>query len=161
LKTLFEIGTITSNDLSILFLEIGETYISLSVVDSSKKLLTAASVFTFNPTEIDRCVEEVTGELKGSEGFERVFISPAFPEALLVPTKLFQNEDLVKTVFQIRDGAFLKDNVGEWQMVNSYSIPLSVDTILHARFKDAVFIHAYTPSLRYVWNSALRRKTLS
>ncbi len=149
MKTLFEIGPITSNEPSILFLEIGETYLSASIVDNKEKTIKAIRVYTFNLIGIEESVLETCNSLKGgASNFEKVFISAAFPEALLVPAKLFQNHDLIKTAYQLNDSICLQDHIAEWQIINSYAIASSLHNQLQQTFPDAVFMHVYTPLLK-------------
>ena len=144
----FEIGTVES-EYNTLFLEIGETYCVVSFLDSSNKSIQALQVFTFDAFSIEESVREILNFIPGEKVLQQVIVSAAFPEALLVPRKLYSPDtNFLKLLYNIPGATFLNDTIAEWQVVTSYAVPRDVYHEIITRFPFAVFTHVYTPVLK-------------
>ncbi|MEI6948279.1 DUF3822 family protein [Paraflavisolibacter sp. H34] len=150
MKTLLDIGTFeqVNSEAGTLVVEIGDTYAVLSLLDEDKKRVEAFQVLSFDPLEeiLPPLLEQLA---PAGSSFRKVIISPAFPQALLVPHKLFRKESsLLEAVYEMGEVQQLHDVVGEWQVVNCYAVPYFLYKTLAEAFPSAAFLHAYTPLLK-------------
>ncbi|HVG15575.1 MAG TPA: DUF3822 family protein [Chitinophagaceae bacterium] len=149
MKTLFEIGDVAHNDGDILAMEIGETHISISSIDGPSKKLNGLKVFTCPSFVTGETVSGLIDHLSINGSYKTVVISPAFPQALLIPKKLFNAEDFIlQNTFELDDVVLFSDHIGEWQLVNSYALPESIHQVLEKTFPGATYLHAYSPLLK-------------
>ncbi|MGZ3880630.1 MAG: DUF3822 family protein, partial [Flavisolibacter sp.] len=72
-----------------------------------------------------------------------------FPQSLLAPMHGHRNDYiLLNVLYELPSQKFLKDDIPEWQMTVTYSVPLSFFNSVRERFRFPEFVHAYTPSLK-------------
>lgn len=147
LKTVFSIGN-HDEGADALLLEIGEDYCCYAMLATNLKSFQLIRYISFDQFESESKIGEILNELAEKE-FRKVVICSAYAQALLVPQKIFKQNDRFESVIYNTPGhSQFSDDVNEWQIVTSYSIP----TILHNRilnkFSSAIFFHAYTPALK-------------
>jgi hypothetical protein len=144
----FETGRLSGIDSGILLLEFGETYCMVSVINASSKTVEGVQVYTYDAISMEESLAEILNNIPTDQAFEKVIVSPAFAEALLVPRKLHHSESpLVKAIYS--NGTHqLEDAIPEWQCINSYTISTTTHHQIKQRFPDASFIHTYTPLLK-------------
>lgn len=150
MKTFFEIGNLALEEAGMLTIEIGESQISVSSIDDTAKKLKGLKIFTFAPLAIEETLLRLVENLNASnQTFTRVIISPAFPQALLIPKKLFSpDHTILQNTYQLNDSVCFTDHIGEWQLVNAYAMPSSLHQILDKVFPLATYMHAYSPLLK-------------
>lgn len=143
----FEIETIDSS-YDTLLLEIGETYCVVSFLNTSYRAIKGLQVYTFDAFSIDESIREILNNIPTQQP-EQVIVSPAFPEALLVPRKIYSAEaDFIKVIYNVPGATHLHDVIAEWQVVNAYAVPPGVHDEITTRFPLATFTHVYTPFLK-------------
>lgn len=151
MNTVFEIGN-PSHDpgADAFFLEIGQTFCSLSLIKSDAKSASFIGAYAFDALSLDESIDKVLNMIPDKQHhFQNSVISPAFAEALLVPNKFYHHKSaLVNSIYNKNLFFTLNDPIAEWQVVNTYTIPVSVHTKLSERFPYASYIHAYTPLLK-------------
>ena len=133
-----------------LFVEVGQTFCSLAFINSSAKAVHYVAVYSFDALSLDESVDSILGMIAWKKiNVSRLVISPAFPEALLVPNKFFHlKSPLLHNIYNLDHFFPLNDPVAEWQLINVYTLPLSIHKKITAQYPDASFIHAYTPLLK-------------
>ncbi len=144
----FETGKFAGIDSGILMLELGETYCMVSVINAMNKTLEGVKVYTYDAIAVDDSIAEIVSSIADDQVFEKVVVSPAFVEALLIPRKLHQAESSLVKAIHSTNAHQLQDAIPEWQCINSYVIPCAIHDRISTRFPDAVFIHTYTPLLK-------------
>ena len=152
MNTVFEIGNLSSDERNAdtLFLEIGQTFCSLSLINHSTRSAQFVGAYTFDMLSLDETVDNVLKTVLDRKGnFQNIIVSPAFPEALLVPNKFYHNKSVLLNSIYSQDHFFaLNDPIAEWQLVNVYTVPVPVQQKLNEYFPDASYLHAYTPLLK-------------
>jgi hypothetical protein len=147
LNTVFSIG---SEDVKsdTLLLELGQDHCCYAYLDSHSKSFTLIRYVSLDEFESEEKLFQVLGGI-GKNDFEKVVVCSAFAQALLVPQKYFSaNLPLTTMMYDIIAHKELNDSIAEWQMVTSYSMPLSVYESILSRFNSVDFFHACTPSLK-------------
>jgi hypothetical protein len=80
---------------------------------------------------------------------ETVVVCSAFPQSLLTPKHGHKNDYiLLNVLYDSPSQKFLKDEIPEWQMYVTYSIPQSIFNAIKQRFRFPEFMHAYTPAIK-------------
>jgi hypothetical protein len=127
----------------------GQTFCSLALVDSRSKAAGFVGIYSFDYIDIERSIDRIL-EMAGDKGaINNPVISPAFPEALLVPNKFYHHKSsLLNSIFNERHFFALNDPIAEWQVINVYTLPVAVHKKLTDYFPDASYMHAYTPLLK-------------
>lgn len=151
MNTVFQIGnTSESNATDTLFVEIGQTFCSLAFINSPAKTAHYIAVYSFDALSLEESVDSILGMIsKEKTNSTRLVISPAFSEAMLVPNKFFHlKSTLLHNVYNLDHFFPLNDPIAEWQLINVYTLPLSVHKKIMAQHPDTSFIHAYTPLLK-------------
>jgi hypothetical protein len=131
-----------------LLLELGNEYCGYAFLSPDRKNITQLRYFSFDPFQAE---EGLRTALEGiTQEPASVFICTAYPQALLVPQHLFKPGDhtLLDAVYDVPAQHYRHDSIGEWQMVNLYGLPASVQQTLSGKFPSAQFFHAYTTSLK-------------
>jgi hypothetical protein len=150
LNTVFEIGDLKENKADSLFIEMGQTFCSLALIKSQSKAADFVGVYSFEYIDLEESIDKlfrIIGEKKAS--IVNLIISPAFPEALLVPNKFYHHKSsLLNSIFNEKHFFSLNDPIAEWQLINVYTLPITVHKKLSEYFPDASYMHAYTPFLK-------------
>jgi hypothetical protein len=151
LNTVFEIGNLPGDDSSdSLFVEVGESFCSVALIDSSNKSAQFVGMYAFDAISIDESIDALLKKVsKKQSSISNAVISPAFPEALLVPNKFYHHKSsLLNAVFNQAHYFPLNDAIAEWQLINVYTLPMAVYKKMMEQLPGASFIHAYTPLLK-------------
>lgn len=150
MNTVFEIGNLSAGDnCDSLFIEIGQTFCSIALIESSKKSAQFVGVYSFDAIALDDSVEALLKIITQHGNIRNLVISPAFPEALLVPNKFYHHKStLLNAVFNQKHYFPLNDAIAEWQLINIYTLPILVHKKITEQLPGASFIHAYTPLLK-------------
>lgn len=144
----FETGSFSGKEPAVLLLEPGETYCMVSIINLQNKMIEGVRVYTYELANADESVAEILRNIS-DQSFERVVVSPAFAEALLVPRKLYNPpSSLLNITYPSNHMHHLHDVIAEWQCVNDYAIPSALYQQIAERFPNAVFMHSYTPLLK-------------
>jgi len=146
-KTVFTIGN-SNMACDILLLEIGEDFCCYALLNGQQRNFQQIKYFTFEESE---AIKEITGILDGlkNENCEKVIVSSAFSQSMLVPHKYAQhNQSLLNAVYDLPSQKFFSDSIAEWQMIAAYSIPQSIYDLITDRFPSVQFFHAYTAGLK-------------
>lgn len=151
MNTAFQIGNLSgSKTADVLFLEIGQTYCSLALINSAAKAVDYLAVYTFDALALDESVDEVLTIIsEKSHPIKNPVISPAFPEAMLIPNKFYHHKStLLNSIFSGTHFFPLNDAIAEWQLINAYTLPVAVHRKISEQFPYASYLHAYTPLLK-------------
>ena len=149
MKALFTVGTeeqIKLND--ILFLEIGKEYAAYAFMDQEHKAFDLVEYISFNEME---CEEKIISTIDKLKTFNpnRVIISSAFKEALLIPQNYFsENHSFIADIYSPLNFKTLDDKIAEWQIITSYGIPESIFNALQSTFVSTEYQHVYTCSVK-------------
>jgi hypothetical protein len=149
LNTTFEIGDLKENNADSLFIEIGQTFCSLALISSESKTADFVGVYSFEYIDLEESISKLLGIIAEKKAGINTVISPAFPEALLVPNKFYHHKSsLLNSIFNERHFFSLNDPIAEWQLINVYTLPVTIHKKLAEYFPDASYMHAYTPLLK-------------
>ena len=151
MNRVFQIGNISeTSSADTLFVEVGQTFCSLAFIDSSAKAAHYIEVYSFDAILLDDSMDAILRIiLEKKIHVSNLVISPAFPEALLVPNKFFHlKSSLLHNVYNLDHFFPLNDPIAEWQLINVYTLPVAIHEKITAKFPQASFIHAYTPLLK-------------
>lgn len=144
----FETGRFSGIESGVLLLEIGETYCMVSIINAQSRTLEGVKVYTFDAASADESITEIMKDIPVEQEFEKIVVSPAFVEALLVPRKLHNPATSLVSLTYSNNTHLLHDVIPEWQCVNSYAVPSSMHQQITERFPGASFLHTYTPLLK-------------
>ena len=149
MKTLFTIGSeeeIKSKD--ILLLEMGKEYAVYAFMDEAIQQFHLVEYINFNELEAEERIISTIDKLKTFNP-ERVIVSSAFPEALLVPQHYFTNaHSFVDDIYSPVHYHYLDDRIQEWQIVTAYGIPSGIYYSLINTFTSTEFHHVYTCAVK-------------
>ena len=151
MNTVFQIGNLSEDQgADVLFLEIGQTFCSVAFINGSNKSARFIGVYAFDAVLLDDSVDKVLKLiLEKQNSFQNPVISPAFPQALLIPNKFYHHKSsLLNSIYNQNHFFPLNDPIAEWQLINVYTIPVAVYKKLSEKFPFASYLHAYTPLLK-------------
>ena len=150
MNTVFQIGNFTEERGDSLFLEIGQTFCSVALIDSSTKSAQFIGMYAFDVVSLEESVDEILKMTSIDRiNLENIVISPAFPEAMLIPNKFYHHKSsLLGSLCNLNHFFLLNDPIAEWQLFNVYVIPVRVHKSLTEHFPFANYMHAYTPLLK-------------
>lgn len=157
MKQLFQITPDSLPDTSQydLYFVIAETHCYFGLVEhSSGQLQQLYYYISENDNDILQSVFEKHPELNHS--FHNVKVCYHYPQALLTPVHLHQNENsgtMLETLFGPASGGaeetvIISENISEWQINNSYAVPQKVHNKLSRQFSDGKFCHEYSVLLK-------------
>jgi Protein of unknown function (DUF3822) len=153
LKTVFTIGD-RNEGCDILLLEIGEGYCCHALLKGDERTFHRIKYVSFDALEAEEKLLSVIEEVK-KENCDQILICSAFPQSLLTPKYGHQNDYiLLNVLYDSPSQKFLKDEIPEWQMYITYSVPISVYNSIKEKYRFAEFMHAYTPAIK-VFNGFL------
>lgn len=149
MKTLFDIRTDKqANKPYTLLLEVGPEHCCYAYFDKSSQGIHRINYSVFSEFETERHVGNILNDIKNEE-FESVLVSSTFPQAIIMPRKLFKDDySLLDTIYDLPVQTHLHDVISEWQMVVMYSVPERLHELVSSEFGDAKLMHAYTPSIK-------------
>jgi len=161
LKTLFDIRSATErNSEHVLLLEAGTDYCSYVFWHRLTNAIDRLQFHSFAETEAMERVADVLHECKDFS-FASVVICSAFPQALLTPTKYFNDDySSLDVIYDQPAQVYKNDSIPEWQMVNMYSLPKSLYQLFEDSFSSPRYIHVYTPAIK-VYNGFVSDNQLS
>lgn len=163
MDTVFEIGDLSEKkNPDSFFLEIGPTYCSLALINSSAKAAHYIAAYTFDAFSLDESIDDILKIIsKQQSNFQNPVISPAFPEALLIPNKFYHHKSsLLNSIYSLNHFFQLNDPIAEWQLINAYTIPVTIHKKITKQFSFASYLHAYTPLLK-IYNGFTSDQQLS
>lgn len=149
MKTLFDIGQDNeeSSEHSLL-LEIGKDYCSTALYNKKTNSIDRIRLYALDELETVAQLRDILQPLKES-GFQSVTVCSAYPEAVLYPNKLFNSDySLQEQLYQQPAQQYFHDAIGEWQIVNAYSLPKAVCCVVEDVFGSVDYLHAYTPAIK-------------
>lgn len=153
MKTVFTIGA-ANDGCDILLLEIGEGYCCHALLKGNERTFHQIQYVTFEELEAEEKLLQIIEQLKKAN-CEKIVICSAFPQSLLTPKHGHKNDYiLLNVLYDAPSQKFLKDEIPEWQLDITYTVPISVYNSIKERFRFPDFMHAYTPSIK-VFNGFL------
>lgn len=161
MKTLFDIRSDKqiSNEHSLL-LEIGKNYCTYAWWNKNQQAIDNLQFISFEETEAEESLNNVMEEIKAVQG-QSVIVSFAFPQSILTPTKYFNNSyELLNIIYEQPAQEFKHDAIPEWQVVNQYSIPVSLQQTLQNAFSNYQHFHSFTPQIK-LYNGFMADSQLS
>ena len=107
-------------------------------------------MYAFDALSIEESVDDLLKIISEKQrNINNLVISPAFPEALLIPNKFYHlKSSLLHNIYNLNHFFPLNDPIAEWQLINVYTLPLSLHNKIATQLPGASFIHAYTPLLK-------------
>lgn len=149
LKILFDIGADVelSTDDRLLF-EVGKDYCSYAYWNPSTNTIHHLQFISFEEVEAEKDLLEIINSVKNNR-FDSVVICSAFAQALLVPTKYFNNNyQTLDIIYDQQAQEYKHDAIPEWQMITIYSLPQKIAGLFQDSFSNVQFLHAYTPAIK-------------
>jgi hypothetical protein len=147
LNTVFSIGTEDAKS-DTLLLELGQDHCCYAYLERQSKTFGLIRYISLDEFESEEKLSQILAGIKKTD-FEKVVVCSAFAQALLVPQKYFQaSVPLTKMMYDTVAHKELNDSIAEWQVVASYSMPVSVYDKMISQFRTVDFFHAYTPCLK-------------
>ena len=138
LKTVFSIGN-NDSDAGSLLIELGENYCCYALLDKNSKSFQLIRYISFDEFESESNLGDLLNEW-ADKNFTNVVICSAYAQALLIPQNIFKpNDRLVTVIYDLPGQRQFSDDVPEWQIVNSYSIPSSIYDRILKQFPTVVF----------------------
>lgn len=149
LNTIFEIGGTGDRDTGILLCEWGAGHCCIAMLHEPSKTLTYLGYFGVEAND-EPAVASVLEALAGrAASATRVVICSAFPQAVLVPRRLFkEGQDFISPMYGNRFAPQLSEAINEWQVVNAFALPAHLHHPITARFPEALITHVYSAELR-------------
>lgn len=149
MKTLFDIRSNREpSSEHVLLLEAGRDYCSYVFWHRPTNTIDRLQFHSFTEMEAEKRIADVLTECKGIN-YESVVICSAFPQALLVPTKYFNDDySALDTIYGQPAQVYKNDAIPEWQMVNIYSLPKTLHRLFEDTFSSVQFFHVYTPAIK-------------
>ena len=149
MKTLFNIRSDKEpgQDHSLL-LEIGKDYCSYAAWNKSSHTIDQLQFVSFPETESEQQLAALFEGLR-QHNFQSVYVSSALPQAILTPTKYFtDNYEALDVIYDEPRQAYFHDRIAEWQIVNMYALPKTLQLQLQQSFSNVTYVHAYTPEIK-------------
>ena len=132
----------------IVFCEWGETYCCLAAFDKTRQALHSLKYFIFDaPGEADN-IQTIVDTTKAIGEKATTFFCSAFPEAILVPKKLYNPNSGFLSSLYATEASSHADYIGEWSLVNNYAFPKAIDSAIRENFSSPSYYHVYTPALK-------------
>jgi hypothetical protein len=133
---------------AVLLLEIGIDHINYSWYMDGSRVLTELKYCTIDEFELKTALQNILDETKQRAPI-KVFICSSFPTSFLTPLKYASNaDDLLQLTYDRPGQSFFRDNINDWQMVNSYSLSSDVHALINTIYPEALYVHEYTPALK-------------
>jgi hypothetical protein len=156
LKTLFHLQSDRNAESSYtLLLEIGKFHCCYAFYDATGSgAIDQVKFISYEELESANEIDNLLQELIKRE-FNDIVVSSSFPEALLVPQKIYKNENgLLNVIYDQPAQHHFHDVIQEWQVVTSYSMPQKIYQAVMNYFPAARYFHTYTPTIK-VYNGNL------
>jgi len=148
-KTLFHIRSEhVQEGNAVLLLEIGIDHLNYSWYMDGTNTLFELKYCTIDEFELKTALQTIMEETRHRIPY-KVFICSSFPTSFLTPLKYASNADELLQLTYDRPGqSFFRDNINDWQLVNSYSLASDVHDIINETYPGALYVHEYTPALK-------------
>jgi hypothetical protein len=149
LKTLFEIRSEKEiSEEHSLLLEVGRDHCSYAYLHRPSNTINQLQFISFLETEGEEHLPAILDSIRQYR-FQSVHVCSAFPQSILVPFKLFNNNyEALDIIYDQPSQEYLHDRIAEWQMVNMYALPKFFHHQIQQSFSNAEFVHAYTPTIK-------------
>lgn len=148
LNTLFDIQSDEAQikDMTLL-IEAGPDHCTYAFLSADHKSLSQLKFVSHDETDAEISMKKIIEEVRLNEIKNTTFCS-AYPQSLLMPQKGFKEDySLLNLIYDQPDQHFRHDRIAEWQMINIYSLPNSLNALLE-QLPNPKFCHVYTTSLR-------------
>jgi hypothetical protein len=146
LKLIFDLGA-PGEKANGIFCEWGRSFCSIGAYDEKKESITSLKYFTFDHSATTSVINDIVGVIKDMQAPDaRIVFAFAFPEQVLVPRKFRQEYKFVDSLYETNN--VFEDQVGEWALVNQYSLPGQLVSVIRENFPSAFFYHTQTPWLK-------------
>ncbi len=154
MKQLFHITKETMADASVfnLFFVIGDKHCCFGILENSSQALQQVTYYILdgrNEFALDEVFEKHP-ELNAT--FNETKVSYYYPEALLSPSHISNFENAEAMLDSLYGPSFNQvinsENIGEWQINNSYAIPEKIHQFLCNKYRQGKFFHEYSVVLR-------------
>lgn len=161
LKTLFEIGSERRMEREgTLLLEIGKDYCYTAFLHKPSNSIDSIRLQAVDEFGLEKDLPEILRPLTET-GFDSAVVCSAFPQALLFPKKQFANDySALDLVYDQPGQVYFQDNIPEWQMLNTYSLPKSFCRLIGESLGTVQYYHSYTPTIK-IYNGYVAEKQLS
>jgi hypothetical protein len=149
LNTLFEVlSSRAKTPVGILLCEWSDNFCITTIYEPAYKTISELKYFTFDLLT-EGVISEILTSLQKDTPFSRVYIGCSFPQSLLVPKRLYnENVDLLTPIYGPNYKETINEFIGEWQLYNTYALPVLLFERLQQSFTSIQFIHTYTASLK-------------
>ena len=149
LKTLFNIQSGNGpGDEHSLLLEIGKDYCCYALWDSASHSIDSLQFISFTELEGEDSLAQIVAAIP-KHNFQTVFVCSAFAQSLLIPSKYFNDSyEALDIIYDQPSQVYKHDRIPEWQIVNIYSLPAAIHTVLENSYSSIQYRHVYTPALK-------------
>jgi len=136
-----------------LYVEVAADHLLFGILENVKQEFVALQYVNLDKhNAFNHCKELIYHNEWLSRPYNRVTIVYYFPESLLVPDALFE-EDLNKTALDVvygdlHKGEVLQDNLPGWGLHNVYRVPAALHQLMGSHFPKGHFYHAYSILLK-------------
>ena len=154
MKPVFKIGNSGDLDASQadLLMEIGETHCCFAITNHADQMMVQSVYYAAEEHDTDdilKTVLQAHPELKRS--FRQTAIGYYMRENILVPSKLYHFEEtkkLLQALYEKDLNTTISESVSEWQLYNTYNVPVSLHELLNRNFATGNFWHVYSIVLK-------------
>lgn len=148
MKIIFDLpGEVSETDA--VLCEWGETYCCVAGFNKAAASLHHLKYFAFDDPQQECTTAPVVDAIKQiSTSTSSLIVCNAFPEAILVPEKLYNPDHSYLSFLFGSDRNSHTDTIKEWQLINNYTIPLPVERTIEENFVAIHYYHAFTPALK-------------
>jgi Protein of unknown function (DUF3822) len=153
LKQLFHITNTTSESgQEILCVRIGPQHIAFCTNNKAATVLHELSYLTSAPAPAGGWNNEALAGLQETypalkETYYRVLISLDFPQSILMPSVSYTQQEgsvLLQSLYGKDLSVTITEAIPEWQLMNIYAVPASIQDWITAQFPSAKVMHQYT-----------------
>lgn len=153
MKQLFHIVNKSADgNQQILSLEIGEKYAAFAVTDKTGDYLYELAYCSVKEMSENSLVEFFSAYSCLQQSFYQVKIAYDFSQSVLTASTVYQSGEsgiLLKTMFGATTGMnILSELIPEWQLYNTYSVPVEVQQWVSNKFPAASYRHQYSLAIK-------------
>lgn len=146
-KPIFTIGA-EDGGADVLLLEFGPDYCCYAWLNEAERKFSRIVYFALEELRAEEQVAAILESLEKTAPKKLIACSGYF-EALLLPQKYASTAaSLLDAVYEPSSQEPLADRVPEWQMTAAFRFPPAIARSVKEYFPSAIFLHAYTPSLK-------------
>jgi Protein of unknown function (DUF3822) len=147
LKTLFTIGR-EQEESDVLLLELGQDHCCLAYLNEESKTFHHIRYILLDELDLEQNLRQILEEIN-TNGIRRQLVCSTFAEALLLPQRFAGSGPvLLDVVYDHLSTAYLQDQLPDWEMATSYTMPANLQEIIRSKFPGVGFCHAYTSIMK-------------